>query len=396
MEQFNRTCVIIDLDAIRQNMESMKENISEQTKIIGVIKTDGYGHGAVPIAKELENLPYLEGFATATEEEAYELQEEGHIEKPILILGYTFPDCYEELVRREIRPAVFRRDMAQCMNETAKRLMQKEGTKPLKVHIKVDTGMGRIGIRPDEDGLCFVKELLSMEALEVEGIFTHFARADELDKSHAQEQLLKFLAFIKRIEQETGYRIPFKHCANSAGILEMKEADLDAVRAGITLYGLWPSDEVRRDLVPVKPALSWNSHIIYCKEIHRGDAVSYGGTFVAEHTMRIATIPVGYGDGYPRSLSGKGYVLIHGEKAPVLGRVCMDQMMVDVTDIPEAAEGDEVTLIGRNGDRRITAETLGDLSGRFNYELVCCIGKRVPRIYRKDNQLFDGKGRPIA
>lgn len=392
MEQFQRTCVMIDLDAIRDNMEHMKANISEQTKIICVIKTDGYGHGAVPIAKELEKLPYLAGFATATEEEAYELREEGHIKKPILILGYTFPDCYEEMVRREIRPAVFRLDMAQRMNETAKRLMQTEGAKPLKVHIKVDTGMCRIGIRPDEEGMSFVKELLAMEALEVEGIFTHFARADELDKSHAEEQLAKFLDFIRRIEEETGYHIPMKHCANSAGILEMKEANLDAVRAGIILYGLWPSDEVRKDIVPITPALSWNSHIVYCKEIHAKDEVSYGGTFVAEHTMRIATVPVGYGDGYPRSLSGKGYVLIHGKKAPILGRVCMDQMMVDVTDIPEAAEGDEVTLIGRNGTLCITAEELGELSGRFNYELVCCIGKRVPRIYCKENKIYDNKG----
>lgn len=186
-----------------------------------------------------------------------------------------------------------------------------------------------------------------------------------------------------------------KHCSNSAGILEMKEANLDAVRAGITLYGLWPSEEVRQDIVSITPALSWNSHIAYCKEIHAGDAVSYGGTFVAEHTMRIATIPVGYGDGYPRSLSGKGYVLIHGKKAPILGRVCMDQMMVDVTDIPEAAEGDEATLIGRNGALCITAEELGELSGRFNYELVCCIGKRVPRIYCKEKKFYDSQGNLI-
>lgn len=386
MEYFERTCVMVNLDAIHSNMEHMKANIRKETRMIAVIKTDGYGHGAVPIARELEALPYLYGFATATVEEAEELRKAGII-KPILILGYTFPDCYDTLAELEIRPAVFRRDMAELLNRAA----EKNG-RPMKIHIKVDTGMGRIGIRPDEQGLSFIKDVLAMDYLEVEGIFTHFARADEADKSAAELQRKRFVDFTRQIEQETGYRIPICHCSNSAGLLEMEEANLDVVRAGITLYGLWPSAEVRRDIVSLQPALSWNSHIVYCKEIKAGDAVSYGGTYVAEENVRVATVPVGYGDGYPRSLSNKGYVLIHGKRAPILGRVCMDQMMVDVTDIPEAAEGSEVTLIGVNGKERITAEELGELSGRFNYELVCCIGKRVPRIYQKAGKLYNRDG----
>jgi len=379
---YQRTCVTVDLDVICGNMERMKANISENTRMIGVIKTDGYGHGAVPIARELACKSYMYGFATATVEEAIELREAG-ITAPILILGYTFPDCYEELVKREIRPALFRQDTAVMLNEAAKMLGKK-----LKVHVKVDTGMGRIGIRPGEEGISFVKHVLAMEHLELEGIFTHFSRADELDKSAVKKQIERFSAFLQEIERETGYRIPIRHCSNSAGILELPEANMDVVRAGITLYGLWPSDAVRKDIVHLEPALSWNSHIVYCKEIHAGDAVSYGGTYVAETTMRVATVPVGYGDGYPRSLSGKGYVLIHGKKAPILGRVCMDQMMVDVTGIPEAVEGAEVVLLGKSGELEITAEKLGELSGRFNYELVCCIGKRVPRVYRKGGKLY--------
>lgn len=389
-KRFQRTCVTVDLDAVRGNMERMKNNIAQKTRMIGVIKTDGYGHGAVPIAKELSDLPYLYGFAVATAEEAFEIRDAG-IAKPVLILGYTFPDSYERMAEQEIRPAVFRTDMAEQLNEIGK----KRG-KPVKVHVKVDTGMSRIGIRPDQEGVTFVRQLLAMEYLEVEGIFTHFARADEVDKTAAREQLTRFQEFTGLIEQETGYRIPVQHCSNSAGILELQEANLDVVRAGITLYGLWPSEEVRKDIVRLEPALSWNSHIVYRKTLRPGDAVSYGGTFVAEQPVEAATIPVGYGDGYPRSLSGKGYVLIHGKRAPILGRVCMDQMMVDVTDIPEALEGDEVILIGKNGSLSITAEELGELSGRFNYELVCCIGKRVPRIYQKGGVLYTKDGLPIS
>lgn len=382
---YARGYVEVDLDAVVSNMKHMKENIASEAQMIGVIKTDGYGHGSVPIAQVLEPLDFLYGFAVATAEEAHILRAAG-VKKPILILGYTFPYSYEMLIREEIRQTVFRPDMAEKLAEAAKSV-----GKPVKVHIKVDTGMGRIGILPDDSGIRFVERLLREENLkqwiEIEGIFTHFARADETDKRNARGQFERFVDFTERIEGELGLHIPLRHCANSAGILELPQMSLDLVRAGITLYGLYPSAEVNREIVPLRPALSLHSTIVYVKTIHAGDSVSYGGTFTADKDTRVATVPVGYGDGYPRGLSGKGFVLIRGRRAPILGRVCMDQFMVDVTDIPGAKEGDAVTLLGFDGEEHISAELLGDLSGRFNYELVCNLGKRLPRVYRKDGEI---------
>lgn len=383
LESYQRVWAEVDLDAIWENMVHMKENIAEKTKILAVIKTDGYGHGGVPIAKMLEQLDFMFGYAAATYEEAHVLREAG-VKKPILILGYTFPYCYEELIREEIRPAVYRRDTVEELVAAAANVGQKA-----KVHIKVDTGMGRIGITPDEEGLEFVRFLMGHPELEVEGIFTHFAKSDEEDKTSANHQLALFQNFIDRIQTELGLTIPVKHCSNSAAILEMPQANMDMVRAGITTYGLYPSKEVSKDIVPLRAAMSLYSHIVYCKTIHAGQSVSYGGLFTAQKDTRVATIPVGYGDGYPRSLSGKGYVLIRGKKAPILGRVCMDQFMVDISEIPGVMEGDKVTLLGVDGTERITAEELGELSGRFNYEFVCDLGKRIPRVYRQHGEITE-------
>ena len=386
-EDYQRVYAEVRLDAVISNMDNMKVNIAPKTKMIAVIKTDGYGHGAIPIARELEGLDYLFGFAVATAEEALILRHVG-IKKPILILGYTFPYSYEKLIEEEVRMAVFREDTLKELSEAAARLSERGIRKNAKVHIKVDTGMSRIGVRSDEKGLEFVKRTFETEGIEVEGIFTHFARADESDKTAAKKQLTEFREFIGQIEEKTGRKIPVKHCSNSAGIVEMPDANMDVVRAGITLYGLWPSNQVRKDIVKLSPVLSLYSHIVYIKEIEAGTAVSYGGTYVADRVRRVATIPVGYGDGYPRGLSGKGHILIHGKKAPILGRVCMDQFMVDVTEIPEAAMGDRVTLIGREGQQEITMELLGERSGRFNYELACDITKRVPRVYTKGGEIL--------
>ena len=372
----------VNLDAIISNVKHMKSVLREGTGMIGVIKTDGYGHGSAPIALALEKLDCMWGFAVATPEEAMLLRTEG-IQKPVLILGYSFPYCYEMLAKEQIRPCVFREDSLPLLQEAAKRI----GTK-IKVHIKVDTGMGRIGIRPGEEGFAFVEKVLSYDSIEIEGMFTHFARADEEDKTHACEQLRRFTQFADDVEERFGLQIPFRHCSNSAGILELPEANLDLVRAGVTLYGLYPSEEVRRDTVELTPALSLYSHIVYIKTVPAGQPISYGGTFVTKRQMRVATIPMGYGDGYPRSLSNRGCVLIHGKRAPILGRVCMDQFMVDVTDIPEAAEGDPVVLLGYDGKEHLSAEELGELSGRFNYELVCDFGKRIPRIYTRQGDII--------
>lgn len=379
----NRGYAEVNLDAIADNMKNMKKHIARETKLVGVLKADGYGHGSVPIAGVLEQQDFVWGYAVATAEEAHELRAAG-MKKPILILGYTFPYCYEQLAVEEIRAAVFREDTIGQLQAAA----EKAGKK-IRVHIKVDTGMSRIGITPDEAGLRFVEKLMHQSSIEIEGIFTHFARADELDKSDAERQLKCFREFIALIKERLGLEIPLKHCSNSAGILEMPDANMDLVRAGITLYGLYPSDEVSKTAVSLTPALSLYSHVIYSKTIPAGQAVSYGGTFVAEKDMQVATVPLGYADGYPRSLSGKGYVLIRGKRAPILGRVCMDQFMVDITDIPEARENDRVVLLGRDGDEVITAEQLGELSGRFNYELVCDLSMRVPRVFTRGNKIVD-------
>ncbi len=373
--EFQRVYAQIDLDAIRYNVMGMRKQMDPHTKIMAVIKTDGYGHGSVPVAKCMDEFEYIYGYGVASVEEAMILRNEG-ITKPILILGYTFPYSYEQLIREDISFTVFREDTLKQLNEAA----VKAGRKA-KIHIKVDTGMSRIGIAPDESGLLLIRKAMEIPEIEVEGIFTHFATADEKDKTGAYDQFTVFQEFLQRIEKELHFQIPIRHCANSAGILEMPSTQMDMVRPGAILYGLWPSEEVSQEIVKLKPALSLHSHVIYVKDLHKGQSVSYGGTFTAEEEMRIATIPVGYGDGYPRMLSGKGYVLIRGQKAPILGRVCMDQFMVDVTKIEGVTEGDHVTLIGADGVEQITAELLGELSGRFNYELVCDLGRRIPRVY---------------
>ncbi len=385
MEKYQRVYAAIDLDAVHNNMEQMRRSLSLETKIIGVIKTDAYGHGAVQIGRELESMDFVSGCATATAEEAVILRHAG-LQKPVLVLGYAFPYCYEELIRNEIRLTVFREDSLEELAACARRL-----GKPARVHVKVETGMNRLGIRTDESGLRFVEKAFRMEGIVVEGMYTHFARADERDKTSSRQQLALFRDFMERVESVPDHPALVKHCSNSAGILELPEANMDAVRAGIALYGLWPSQEMERESVSLQPVLSLKSHIVYIKEVEAGTPVSYGGTYVTPGRMRIATIPVGYGDGYPRSLSNRGYVLIRGKRAPVLGRICMDQFMVGLEDIPDAAEGDEVTLIGRAGGFQITMEELGDLSGRFNYELACDLGKRIPRVYIKGGRIVDTK-----
>lgn len=388
MNHYDRVCAYIDLDAILYNVENIKNNINENTQIIAVIKTDGYGHGAVAIAKELEVIPSVYGFGVATAEEGYILRKAG-IEKPIIVIGYTFSYSYEELIRQNIQMTVFKEDMLEEIIKAARKNKLKA-----KVHIKVDTAMSRIGIKTDDDGLFFVKKVLQADELEPIGIFTHFAKADCADLKDAKNQLneyQEFLQKVSRLETDIGKKIEIRHSSNSAGIIALREANMDAVRVGISLYGLAPSNEIPMGIVPVMPVLTLKSRIIFIKEIEKGVQVSYGGTFTATKNMRIATIPVGYGDGYPRTLSGKGHILIHGKEAPILGRICMDQFMVDISDIPQAKELDEVTLIGRDGKKKITMEYLGDLSGRFNYELACDLGKRIPRLYIKEGNMIAAK-----
>ena len=386
MSSFERIYAKIDLDAVEENFRLMRAGMKEDTEMIAVIKTDAYGHGALPIARLVEAYEYIWGFAVATVEEAVFLRKNG-IQKPILILGFVFPQDYEILAEYEIRPAVFKLSMAKELSAAA----EKRGKK-IRIHLALDTGMTRIGFADTDASVEVIKKIADLPGLELEGMFTHFARADEKDKTSAKTQLARYLDFAEKLEN-SGIQIPLKHCANSAAIMELPEAHLKAVRAGITIYGIYPSDEMNRDAMKLKPVMELKSHIAYIKTVEANVPVSYGGTYVTEKRMRIATIPAGYGDGYPRSLSNKGYVLIHGKKAPILGRVCMDQFMVDVSSIP-AKELDEVTLMGKDGQEELTVDTLGRLSGRFSYEFVCDVGKRVPRLYVKNGEAV-GSSSPL-
>ena len=367
-----RITAYINKKAIAANFQNMKANLKDGVKMVAVIKTDGYGHGAVPIAQMAEPYDYIWGFAVAAVGEGLALREAG-IAKPILVLGYTFEEDYPAMIKNGIRPAVFTMKMAEEFAAAARTL----GVKA-PIHIAVDTGMSRIGFADCEESVHTVSAISRIPDLTIEGAFTHFARADETDKSSAMQQFRRFDGFCRNLEH-AGVKNFLRHCSNSAGILELPQVNMDMVRAGITIYGIYPSDEVARD-IELPPAMELKSHVVYIKQIAKGTAISYGGTFVADHDMRIATIPVGYGDGYPRSLSSKGSVLIRGRRAPIVGRVCMDQFMVDVTDVP-AELLDEVTLLGKDGEEEITVDELGALSGRFPYEFVCDIGKRVPRVY---------------
>lgn len=380
---YNRVWAEIDLDCILHNLENMYNNIDKKADILAVIKTDAYGHGAVPIARMLEKVPYVAGYACATVDEAMELRENG-IMKPVLILGYVFPDEYPVMIRNDIRPTIFRYDMAKAFSDAA-------GSAGINapVHIAIDTGMSRIGFQADEQSIDEIIKIKALPGIVLEGIFTHFARADEQDKTSARAQEDLFRDVIDKLNRR-GVSFKYHHCANSAAILELPGTSMELVRAGITMYGLWPSNEVDHSF-PLSSAMSLKSHIVHLKTLPAGRAISYGGTYVTDRYTTVATVPVGYGDGYARTLSNKSSVIIRGKKAPVIGRICMDQMMVDVSDIPGVSTYDTVTLIGRDGDESITLEELGDLSGRFNYEFACCLGNRIPRIYKKDGKVIERK-----
>lgn len=372
--QNTRVYAGINLSAVLHNLEEMHKNIDKNTKIVAVIKTDGYGHGALPIAKAIEEVPYLWGYAVATVDEAMSLIDDGR-KKPILILGISFAEQFELIIRNDIRPCV-------CDFDTAKKLSEIAVSKDkiCHIHIKIDTGMSRIGFQVNEETANIIHKISQLPNVEIEGLFTHFANADETDKTRTYEQMDLYQQMCQMLA-DRGVQIPIKHCSNSAGIVDIPEANMNMVRAGIILYGLWPSNEVNKRMVDLQPVMSLKSHISYIKDLEAGRKVSYGGVYVTPEKQRIATVPVGYGDGYARSLSDKGYVLVRGQKAPICGRICMDQFMIDVSHIDGVRVGDPVTLLGQDGAERITMEELGDLSERFNYEFACLITPRVPRVY---------------
>lgn len=365
----------INLDAIHSNLEEMRKHLASDCQIMAVVKTDGYGHGAIEIARELEDA--VMGFATATVDEAVALRMQG-IDKMLLILGHVHESLFETVIRNRISVNLYTLRDAVGLSRLAGEL----GMEAL-VHFKLDTGMCRLGAEASSETVELLKEIAALPNIRLEGLFTHFAASDEADKRKTEKQLAEFTDFADCVRR-AGVEIPILHCSNSGGIIDVPQADFQMVRAGIALYGLYPSEEVHKESVRLQPALELKSHIVYLKEVEAGHGVSYGSTYVTERRTRIATIPVGYGDGYPRALSNTGYVLIHGKRAPILGRICMDQFMADVTDIPEASEGDTVTLIGADGEAFLSVEELAQTVGNtFNYEIVCDLGKRIPRVFYK-------------
>ncbi len=381
MKQYTRVCARIDLDAIEANVDSMKRNLKDGVEMMVVIKADGYGHGGLQIARMLDDKDYVWGYAVATLDEAVVLKK-GGVAKPVLVLGCIFPDQRECMIEHGIRMTVYTKEMAEEVSELAGKL-----GKPAYIHIKIDTGMARLGFMPDEKTVREITELAAMPNLVPEGMYTHFSKADEPDKTFTNKQLADFL-WVKQMLAERGVSFLYYHCSNSAGIIDMPEANLNLVRAGISTYGLYPSEEVKKEKVFLKPAMELISHVAHVKWVDKGTMISYGGTFTTEKRTKVATVPVGYGDGYPRSLSNKGYVLIHGKKARILGRVCMDQLMVDVTDIADVKYGDRITMIGNDGDAKLPVEILSGLSGRFNYEFVCNLGKRVPHEFIRHGEVI--------
>ena len=373
-----RTQAKIDLDAVEYNYNNTRAKLPQGCKLLGVIKADAYGHGAVELARFLENK--CDFFGVACIEEAIELKK-ADIKTPILILGYVAPAFYDLVVKYDIRIPVFSYDTAKALSDEA----VKQG-KTVPFHFCIDTGMSRIGFQVNEESADVCKQICALPNIEAEGLFSHFATADESDLTKALAQREKYKAFVEMLERR-GIQIPIKHLNNSAGIMNFDEY-FDMCRMGIILYGLYPSEEVDKSLLDIKPVMSWLTHISHIKTLEAGREVSYGGTFKTTEPRVIATIPVGYADGYPRCLSNKGRVIINGQYAPIVGRVCMDQFMVDVTDVDGAELDSTVTLVGKDGDAELSMEEVSNAAYSFNYELPCRVARRVPRTYYKDGKFI--------
>lgn len=374
MEQryYDRTYAAVDLEAIRHNIKEEIKVIRPGTKMMAIVKANAYGHGAVPVSKALYDL--VDGYGVATAEEAMELREAG-IDKMILILGYTPMSWYDKIIEHDISQTVYTMGMAEALQREG--MLQK---KQAHIHIKLDTGMGRIGFTPTRESLLEVKEIAAMPFIQIEGLFTHFARADEGGTEAVKGPFEQYQRFSDWLSEE-GIDIAVRHVSNSAAIIDFPEANLDMVRSGITTYGLYPSDMVSRDKIYLEPAMQWKTHISYVKTVPAGFSIGYGGTFTADREMLVATVPVGYADGMKRALSNRGRVLVRGQYAPITGRICMDQFMIDVTDISGVETGDTVTIFGKDGDKRISVEEVAAASHSFNYEFVCSVTERVPRKY---------------
>ena len=391
-DRYYRVWADVNLDAIRSNIMQIQQGLylsHPDVMTCAVIKADAYGHGAAQTAEAVMDL--VQFFAVATMDEAMDLRTHG-ITRPILILGYVSPDLAAEAARQDIRLTVYDLEQAKAISRT----LSTNASLCCRIHIKVDTGMGRIGFFPSERSAQAIQSISCLPGLETEGLFTHFANADDETTEDAEQQLMRFDRFVQDLKTK-GLSIPVIHCSNSAAATRLRKADHDMVRLGISMYGLYPSDYVH-DIV-LQPALSLKSRVVMVKSVPAGFRVGYGSTWTAMRDSVIATVPVGYADGYYRSLSNKGYVLIEGAQYPIVGRVCMDQFMVDVTEPIKRSSvtgkvelGSEVVLIGSSGDLAITMEEISTLAGSFNYEMACGLSMRVPRIYYRNGIRTKARG----
>ncbi len=380
MTDEERVLAIIDLDAIAYNMTNIKSKVGKETGIIGIIKADAYGHGSVEISKViLEN--GADWLAVAVVDEGINLRKNG-IAASILLLGYTPELRLEDVVNNGFIQTVYTYETAKKLSDVAVRL-----GKTAVIHIKIDTGMGRIGYRVNEASADEIVKISELPNIEVNGMFTHFSTADEKDKDYTLNQYKKFVQ-MDALLRERGLEIPIKHAANSAAIMDFDNMMFNMVRPGIILYGAYPSEEVNKDNLSIKPAMSVKTHVSYVKEVNEGDYISYGRKYQAVGKRIIATIPVGYADGFIRAYSNGGKVLIKGECAPIVGRICMDQFMVDVTDIKDVQINDEVVLIGKQGNKEITVDFIASILDTINYEVFCTLSKRVPRQYIQNGKVI--------
>lgn len=370
----------VNLDNIINNINEIKKNINAE-EIIAVVKANAYGHGAIDVAPILVESG-ADKLAVATLSEALELREAG-IKVPILILGYTDVSFAEMLINNDIEQTVYSLDYAKELSKKAEAL-----GKIAKIHIAVDTGMGRIGFLPNKKSVEEVVEISKLSNLRITGVFTHFSNADEEDKSYAHNQIEKFNSFINEIEKRE-VNLGVKHISNSASIIDIEDAHYNAIRPGIILYGYYPSDYINKDKLKLMPALSLKCQVIHVKELPKGEYIGYGRKFRTERDSVIATLPIGYADGYIRGLYGKAQVIINGKLAPVVGKICMDQCMVDVTDIGPVNVGDEVILLGEDNGIKNNADDMAEILDTINYEILCMIGRRVPRIYIKDGKMVN-------
>ena len=382
MKKYSRVCARIDLDTVKHNIENIHASLMPETQMMLVLKADGYGHGALPIARLAEVESFVWGFALATVEEAVFLRRNG-IQKPLLTLGCLFSENYEDVIKHDIQVMIYQLEEARALSKCAVAMKKK-----VSIHIKLDTGMGRIGFETTKENIVRIQEIHALPNLNLLGLATHFAKADEEDKTFTNKQIERFI-WIRDALQENNIAFPYTHLANSAAVLDMKHSHMDLVRVGIAIHGLYPSESVNHEEVILEPTLSLNSRVSYVKWVEADTPIGYGGTYITKKKSRIVTVPVGYADGYPRSLSNKGKVLIRGKKLPIIGRICMDYLMVDATHLAKVELGDIVTLIGEQQGERITVAELGALSERFPYEFVCDLSKRIPREYLQNNQVVE-------